>query len=126
MVRNSLVGLDVELGEQTLEILDRADFNVRVALWILRGDEEGWRLLLATPVYDRLGPAEATKRLMAALVKADYDWVHSPIQLTGTRTPLIRALRQTFGKAQSTDGIRLGSQTIADTWIEDGYVYRIR
>jgi hypothetical protein len=50
MVKETLAGMDVEFGNQILELLDAAKFPVPVALWIRRGEEERWRLLLATPL----------------------------------------------------------------------------
>jgi hypothetical protein len=49
MVKETLVGLDVELGDRVLGLLDAAKFPVPVALWIQRGEEARWRLLLASP-----------------------------------------------------------------------------
>ncbi len=40
--------------------------------------------------------------------------------------PLIKHLRRTFGKAKSSEGMRLGGQVIGDRFIEDAFVYRIR
>jgi hypothetical protein len=42
------------------------------------------------------------------------------------RRPLIKDLRETFGKSSSVAGMRLGYQVIGGTWIDDGYVYRIK
>ncbi len=126
MVRDSLVGLDVEMGHRILGVLDAARFPVPVALWIRRGDEDKWRLLLATPLYDRLGPGRAYRKLVDTLWDTEHDWVHSPVQLDSTRKPLIRALRQIFGKTASVSGMRFGGQMIGNTWVDDAYVYRIR
>lgn len=124
MVRETLVGLDIELGDRILAVLDAAHFTVPVALWIRRGGEDKFRLLLATPLYDRLGEGDVYRKLVDTLWQTDYD--SSPIQLTSTRTPLIRALRQNFGKSTSVAGLRLGGQTLGDTWVQEAYVYRIR
>ncbi len=126
MVRDSLVGLDVEMGHRILGVLDAARFPVPVALWIRRGDEDKWRLLLATPLYDRLGPGRAYRKLVDTHWDTEHDWVHSPVQLDSTRKPLIRALRQIFGKTASVSGMRFGGQMIGNTWVDDAYVYRIR
>jgi hypothetical protein len=127
MVEATLVGLDVAGGQKVLDTLDAAKFNVPVALWIRRGeDDERWRLLLASPLYDSLGPGEAYHKLVKTLWSGNYDWVRSPIQLQTTRQPLVRELRKIFGKAADLAGMRLDGQMIGDTWVEDAYVYRIR
>jgi hypothetical protein len=39
--------------------------------------------------------------------------------------PFIETLRQIFGTAADTYGMRLGGQTIGDQYLEDAFVYRI-
>jgi hypothetical protein len=126
MVKETLVGMDVESGNRVLGLLDAAKFPVPVALWIRRGEEGRWGLLLATPLYDKLGQRGAYKKLIDTLWTSDQDWVNSPIQLQSTRTPLIRALRRIFGKAPSVSGMRLGGQMVGGVWVEDAYVYRVQ
>jgi hypothetical protein len=111
MVEETLVGLDVAGGQKVLGTLDAANFNVPVALWIRRGEDiERWRLLLASPFYDSLGPGEAYHRLVKTLGSENYDWVRSPIQLQTTRQPFVRELRRIFAKAADVTGIRLGGK----------------
>ena len=124
MVKETLVGIDVEWGEQILDLLDAAKFPVPVALWIRRGEEERWRLLLATPLYDRLGPGEAHDKLVDTLWSSDLDWVDSPLQLKSTRTPLVRELRRFFKKYPDARR-HLGGKMIGGAWVEEAYVYRV-
>jgi hypothetical protein len=49
-----------------------------------------------------------------------------PIKLESNSRPLIKALRKMFGNTASVKGMRLGLQSIGGTWIDDGYVYRIK
>jgi hypothetical protein len=126
MVKETLVGMNVEFGHQILSLLDAAKFPVPVALWIRRGEEERWRLLLATPLYDRLGPLEAYGEVIRILWPSDQDWVSSPLQIQSTRTPLVRELRRIFRKAADVAGMRLGGQMIGGVWVADAYVYRIQ
>jgi hypothetical protein len=126
MVKETLVGLDVELGNQILGLLDAAKFPVPVALWIRRGEEERWRLLLASPLYEKLGARGAYEKLIETLWPSNQDWVRSPIQLQSTRTPLVRELRRIFRRAASVAGMRLGGQMIGGVWVDEAYVYRIQ
>jgi hypothetical protein len=126
MVKEALVGLDVERRNQVLGLLDTGKFPVPVALWIRRGEEGDWRLMLASPLYDRLGPGTAYRKLIDTLGTSDQDWVRSPIQLESTKNPWVRGLRGIFGKAANATGMRLGGQTIGGIWLDDAYVYRIQ
>jgi hypothetical protein len=125
MAKETLVGIDVELGNQILGLLDAAKFPVPVALWIRSGDEGRLRLLLATPLYDKLGTREAYRKLIDTLWTSDQDWVNSPIQLQSTRTPLARELRRIFKKYPNA-GRHLGGQMIGGVWVDEAYVYRVQ
>ncbi|MBI3693239.1 MAG: hypothetical protein HY238_00140 [Acidobacteria bacterium] len=127
MAKETLVGLDVELGEKVLGALDAAGYQVTVALWLLTEEFGEWRLVLASPLYDKAGPKEAYLQLHAALSSNHPELLHQvSISLKGNRSALIRALRSIFGKTASVAGMRLGDHVIGDVWIDDAYVYRIR
>jgi hypothetical protein len=127
MAKGTLVGLDIELGSRVLAILDAAKFPVTTALWILNEEFGEWRLLLASPAYDKLGPYEAYLRALQALSEVDRNLVtQPPLTLVGNRHNLIRGLRQVFRKAASVEGMRLGGQSVGGVWIDEAYVYRIR
>jgi len=96
-----------------------------VALWLLQKDRsDDWELVLGTPLRDKLGAQGAYLELIKAL-STDKPVALSdfPIRLESNRRPFIRALRKTFAKTASVEGMRLGLQSIGDTWIDDGYVY---
>jgi hypothetical protein len=72
MVKETLVGIGVEWGSQILGLLDAAKFPIPVAAWVRSaGDDGRLRLLLATPLYDRLGPAKAYLKLVNTLSSSD-------------------------------------------------------
>jgi hypothetical protein len=124
MVKETLLNSDVEIGERVLQTLDASGFPVSVALWVRKGDEERSRLLLASPLYDKLGEKKAYLRLVSAVAADKQDWM--PLRLTSTRDPLIRDLRKIYGKSANVEGMWLRSKTLGGVWIDEGYVYRIR
>ena len=127
MAKGTLVGLDIELGSRVLAILDAAKFPVTTALWILNEEFDEWRLLLASPAYDKLGSYEAYLRALKALSDVDRNLVtQPPLTLVGNRHNLIRGLRRVFGKSVNGTGIRVVTRSIGDVWIDEAYVYRIR
>jgi hypothetical protein len=125
MVEAPLVVPDIEFGRRVLAALDAAEFPLSVALWLK--EDPDWTLVVATPLYEGVGPKEAYRHLLAAL-SADrpISLGELPLRLEGHRSPLIRALRKTFGKTASVEGMRLGGHRVGDTWIDDAYVYRIK
>ena len=125
MVEAPLVVPDVEFGKKILRALDAAEFPLTVAAWLKENDD--WTLVLATPLYEEIGVKEAYRLLLSALSTEGPIYLAGlPLRLEGHRKPLIKALRRTFGKTVSVDGMRLGGHTIGGTWIEDAYVYRIK
>ena len=72
MAKKALLDEDVKLGEKILESLDAAKFPVSVATWILT-EEDGWQLVIGTPLYDRGGPSEAYRKLIDVLRKDDPE-----------------------------------------------------
>lgn len=125
MVEAPLVVPDVKFGKDVLRVLDAAVFPLSVAMWLK--EDAGWTLVIATPFYEEAGPKDAYLRLRSALsTEGPISLGELPIRLEGNRSPLIRALRKTFGKTASVEGMRLGGHTIGGTWIDDAYVYRIK
>jgi hypothetical protein len=126
MAKKALLDADVKLGEKILASLDAAKFPISVAVWILT-EEDGWQLVIGTPLYDREGPAAAYRNLIAALRKDDPESRDfDDVRLMENRNPFIRELRRLFGKTASVHGMRLGSHHIGGVWLEDGVVYRIK
>jgi hypothetical protein len=128
MVTTTYVGPDFALGEEVLEALDKAKFPITVAMWLLQLERsDRWKLVIATPLYDRLGPLASYRRFIDALsTKGPVSMVDLPIRLESTRRPLIRALRKMFGNVSLAKGIHLESRSIGGTSIDDGYLYRIK
>jgi hypothetical protein len=128
MVKTILVGPDLAVGETILRALDSEGFPVTVAMWLLQKERsDDWVLVISSPLHDQLGSREPYIRLMKIIsLKHSLSVSEIPIRLESNRRPLIKALRKLFGKTASVEGMRLGLQSIGGTWIDDGYVYRIR
>jgi hypothetical protein len=127
MVKTTLVGPELALGEDILRVLDAEQFPVTVALWLLQKERGDWTLVASTPLYEQLGAQKACLRLIKSLSPVYPDAIDDlPIRLESNRRPLIKALRKLFPKTASVNGMRLGLQSIGGVWIDDAYVYRIR
>jgi len=104
--------------------MDSARFPVTVAMWLLQKERSDWKFVVATSLYDRLGPQQAYLRLLKVL-NSNEGVTDLSIRLESNRRPLIKALRKLFGRCASVEGMRLGLQSIGGVWIDDAYVYRI-
>jgi hypothetical protein len=127
MVKRALVSPDVDLGSQVVRTLDAAGFPLTVALWSFNDEGGEYELVMGTPLYDKEGQKQAYLKLLSALSPLDQRVVHNlRMRLLGHKDPLIRALRRTFAKTASVEGMRLGGHAIGGVWIDDAYVYRIK
>jgi len=126
MDKAALVGLEVDKGSRILQILDHAGLNVSVALWVFLPEYEDWRLVLSSRELDAAGLKGAYTLFHDTLDAAGFTLEETPtVGIFRVNDPFIRALRKTFGKTKSVEGMRLGGQNFGDRFIEDAYVYRI-
>lgn len=126
MDNTALVNLDIERGAELLEILERAKLKVYVALWMSSSDYQDWRLVVSARGFEGLGPREAYRLLNDTLDAAGFGIEKTPpVLLLPLNDPFIKALRRSFSKAKSVEGMRLGGQLIGDRFVHDAYVYRI-
>jgi len=123
----ALVNFDIENGKEVLAALDRDGKAPKVALWAKLPEYEDWRLVIASDQLTQSGSLSAYSQINAALEKAGIPARKRPnIFLRPMEKPFIKALRNVFGKASDTYGMRLGGQTFGDQYLEDAFVYRIQ
>jgi len=126
MDKTILVGPDIETGRRILLALDDAEVKINVALWGFLSEYEDWRLILSARQLDAQGKSGAYGLVLRTLKKAGFTVDDTdPIMIVSMKDKFIRELRQTFGKAKSIDGMRLGNQLFGDRYLQDSYVYRI-
>jgi len=124
MAKATLVSIDLDRAAEVLKILDDAQLQIKVAVWLFSPDHEDWFLVLASRQLD--GSKHSYGVVNQALVKAGYAIEKAPpLWIMPMNDPFIRGLRKTFGKAKNVEGMRLGLQTIGNWLIEDAFVYRI-
>ena len=52
MHSTALVSVDLDSGLKVLNILDKANLKIGVALWACLGEYEDWRLILSGSAFD--------------------------------------------------------------------------
>jgi hypothetical protein len=126
MDKATLVNIDLQRGADVLDILQRADLKVSVALWMYTSEYAEWRLILSGKAFDSLGLRDAYRLLNDTLHRGGIGVDQTPtIMILPISDPFIKGLRRIFGKAESVEGMRLGGQMIGDRFVEEAYVYRI-
>ncbi len=129
MYLTMLGAADIEYGTRVTELLKLEKVPFNGSLWIFMTNAGEWRLMIATPLVDQIGPAKTYQRLITALKNvrtaesADLLrrlWVVSP------KEKLYKALRGVFGKAKDVTGMRISNSSVEGIPIEDSYFYQVR
>jgi len=123
---------DIDFGRRLWQKLRKnPHFPIAGAFWLLE-PENGeqiarWRLIIATPKVDMVGPRDAYRELakVTRSVSAGSGQLLK-IELISPRHPMYQALRSVFAQAASVEGARLGGTQVAGTYIDDAYLYEVR
>ena len=116
---------DIVKGKEIVRALDASGFLVRSAFWFYIPDGEEWRLILATPKVDELGPrgAYATAQQVLRTLPGKIEFEH--ITLVSPNDPLVKLLRVAVGTPpDALADIRFTKNVINNVLIEDAYIYR--
>jgi hypothetical protein len=125
--KTALVGVDFAAGLEIVQALDHAALSISVAMWVYLSDYEDWRFLLASRRLDAAKGSSAYGLVRRALAASGITFERTPtLLILEMYDPFIRALRRTFARSKSVEGLRLGNQLIGDRFVEEGLVYRIR
>jgi hypothetical protein len=125
MDQATLVGPDLSAGREIVSVLDAAHVKQITALFVSFPEYSDWRLVLSSPSLDQENSLKAGEKVHKIL-HGKFDYPLPPILILPTKDLLVRELRKIFGKAKSVEGMRLGSQTIGNRFVESAYVYRIQ
>ncbi|HLF79325.1 MAG TPA: hypothetical protein VJB57_17725 [Dehalococcoidia bacterium] len=132
MVTSPLVDERIRAGADLLQKLDEAGFDVRAAFWLYRAESSDWRLVLATPLFNSLGPKQSYLRLQKTVLEFQdsLDFSLQPVSLreisvVGPEDELVSLLRVAMRTGPGISGIRFTGNTISGTYIDDAYIYRL-
>src|SRR5262249_5677567 len=104
----------------------RAGFPVVVALWRFFPEEAEWRLLIASPKVNELGPLGAYKAIQEVLIERQIEIPLRRISAVGPDEPLVTQ-RRIFARtdpAPFIGGTFFQKVVIGEMYIEGAYVYR--
>ena len=119
---------DIDFGKKLWEKLRKsASFPFEGLLWLFQPELNEWRLVIATPMVDEVGPRKAYGKLWQITqdIPANTDQTLR-VTLVSPNLPLYQALRSVFGKTASVEGARLGNTQVGGMYIDDAYLYEIR
>ena len=127
MARTVVVDFDIDGGRRLIEALDAAGFIVESALWFLNLESEEWRLVISSPVVDKLGPLKAYQTIRPVLTGLPgVGFRLDNIAAVGTKNPLVKGLRSTWHTEPGLRPLRISrTTTTTGVPIEDAYIYRL-
>lgn len=123
----SLSDLDIDFGRRLWQSLrGNKEFPISGAFWLLEPEAGEWRLVIASPRVDALGPRDAYRELAKFMRELPSELEQrSKIELISPKNALYRALRSVFGQTASVEGARLGNTQVGGMFVEDAYLYEV-
>ncbi len=136
MDQETVVSEQTESGRRLMEKLPEEGFEVRVAFWAKRTDEETWYLYLASPFVDEHGPTVAYRRVFDVMRQMSDLWIEPlEVRVIGINDSLTEAVLAVM-KPKVPDGkfavrhpkpypgmTRLGNSALSRLDIVGAYVY---
>jgi hypothetical protein len=116
----------INSGKKLLSILDKRNFSVNCAFWILTSDAPAWRLILAMPGLQSEGPKSVYMKLQKILNKELFEALTlNEISVLDINDPFIQLFRKALRTGPGISNIRFAQNTINGTYIPDALVYRL-
>ena len=120
---------EVELswGKHRAAFVGRPDVRVRAAFWWYFPESQEWRLVIATPLVDEVGPLSAYGRIQAELnaISPSLTLSLQNISLISPKDERVKAFKKQLKIAPNPGGVRFTHSALNGTYIEDAYVYRL-
>ncbi|MEK6284894.1 MAG: hypothetical protein AABO57_04065 [Acidobacteriota bacterium] len=120
---------EVELawGKHRAAFVGRSDVRVRAAFWWYFPESQEWRLVIATPLVDEVGPLSAYGRVQAELsvISPPLTLSLQNISLISPKDERVKAFKKQLKIAPDPVGVRFTRSALNGTYIEDAYVYRL-
>jgi hypothetical protein len=128
MVKESLSQSMVTEGASLVRRLDEAEWDVTAAFWFHLADDNGWKLLIASPEVEAKGPRESYTVIQKVLGELDplpTELTLNDIGLMATNHPLVGLLGSAIATGKSISNIRFSKNVINGHFIDDALIYRM-
>jgi len=118
----------IEAGAETLRRLDSAKVAIKAAYWMYRVEPGRWRLVLASPDYNKIGPTKTIEKIQLALENIKEEdgivtlWDISVVDSTDS---IVKAMKKALKKRKDVSVTRLTDTYIDGHYIDDAYIYRM-
>lgn len=127
LVTESLSSSMMNAGAKLIERLDAKQSEIKSAFWLYFSEDKTWKLIIASPLVDAIGPREFYKKVVDAnsLASEKEDVISlNDVGVTNTSNQIVQLLKFAIGTGGGISGIRFSRNTINGHFIEDSYIYR--
>ncbi len=126
LVTESLSDSMMKAGAKLVERLDAQNAELKSAFWLYFSEEKSWKLVLASPLVDSLGPRVYYKKIVD-INKASKDEETislNDIGVSNTSNQIVQLIKFAVSTGTGISGLRFSRSTINGFFIEDSYIYR--
>jgi hypothetical protein len=120
--------VELSWGKHRPAFVGRPDLRVRAAFWWYFPESQEWRLVIATPLVDEVGPL-----LGYGVIQKKLSTITPPltlnlqnISLISPKDPRVKAFNRAMKIAPDPAGARFTRSALDGTYVEDAYVYRLQ
>lgn len=127
MAKETLLESDIAAGARFIEALDEDGEAVDTALWFYYPDLSQWKLLIASPAFEKDRPTSSYTKVSKLLSNEDEvgrSISISDIKILTAKDPMRRLLKGIIRTGKSLDRIRMTSNILNGIYVEDALVYR--
>jgi len=128
VVNDILTDAMTEAGAELTRLLDQAGLEVRASLWLYMPDGNVWRLVIASPEVETLGPKKVYEKIQSVLSQRPEKRPRlglKDISVVEPAHPLVSLLAKAISTGDDVSGIRFSRNVIDGQFIEDAYIYRM-
>ena len=123
-----VTAIDVEGGARLLKAMDQAMLDVCAALWLYTSEISAWRLIVATPKLEQLGPRAIYLQIQSMLTELEppCNIALDDISAVNPESNLIKSLRSGYKTSpDAIDKAVLTNGSINNVFIEAAVIYRM-
>ena len=118
----------ITTGEHVVRALDKLNVLVKGAFWLLLPEQRVWRLIVASPEVETLGPKAVYRKVDAALKRLPSD-----VQPISTRditvledsNSLVQLMRAMIRTGPTISNVRMSRNIVNGQLVEDALIYRM-
>ncbi|MDY6786028.1 MAG: hypothetical protein SW833_26355 [Cyanobacteriota bacterium] len=122
-----MVERDIEDGQKLIDaLIEKEEYPLESAIWLYYPESETWKLTLASPLYDILGPRSEFAELYSLIksMKEEININFLDTTVVSPQHPIIANLRHSQKrKGINFSGFRLRGHSINNVYVDDVYIY---